>query len=79
VHPVWATGSEGNVTGEINNSTVAEQMAMDYQPGRGYLMDHYTVFPQDGMARSPNSVRSSTRMSSTWRRPTNSPTTTSSR
>jgi phospholipase C len=50
VQPVWATGNEGDVTGEINNSTVAEQMAMDYQPGRGYLMDHYTVFPQDGMA-----------------------------
>jgi phospholipase C len=50
VHPVWATANEGDVTGEINNSTVAEQMAMDYQPGQGYLMDHYTVFPQDGMA-----------------------------
>ena len=23
---------------------------MDYQPGKGYQMDHYTVFPQDGMA-----------------------------
>jgi phospholipase C len=50
VAPVWATGNEGDVNGEINNSTVAEQMAMDYQPGQGYLMDHYTVFPQDGMA-----------------------------
>jgi phospholipase C len=50
VHPVWANANEGDVTGEINNSTVAEQMAMDYQPGRGYLMDHYTVFPQDGIA-----------------------------
>jgi phospholipase C len=50
VPPVWATGNEGDVNGEINNSTVAEQMAMDYQPGQGYLMDHYTVFPQDGMA-----------------------------
>jgi phospholipase C len=50
VHPVWAGGNEGDVTGQINNSTVAEQMAMDYQPGQGYLMDHYTVFPQDGMA-----------------------------
>ena len=50
VRPVWATGNEGDVNGEINNSTVAEQMAMDYQPGRGYLMDHYTVLPQDGMA-----------------------------
>jgi phospholipase C len=50
VHPVWANANEGDVTGQINNSTVAEQMAMDYQPGQGYLMDHYTVFPQDGMA-----------------------------
>src|SRR5580692_8292706 len=50
VTPVWATGNEGDVNGEINNSTVAEQMAMDYQPSQGYLMDHYTVFPQDGMA-----------------------------
>ena len=50
VQPVWATANEGDVNGEINNSTVAEQMAMDYQPGQGYLMDHYTVFPQDGMA-----------------------------
>ena len=50
VQPVWAAGNEGDVNGEINNSTVAEQMAMDYQPGQGYLMDHYTVFPQDGMA-----------------------------
>ncbi len=50
VGPVWAKLNEGDVTGQVNNSTVGEQMAMDYQPGRGYLMDHYTVFPQDGMA-----------------------------
>jgi phospholipase C len=50
VRPVFAAGNEGDVNGEINNSTVAEQMAMDYQPGQGYLMNHYTVFPQDGMA-----------------------------
>ena len=50
VPPAWATDNEGDVDGEINNSTVAEQMAMDYQPGQGYLMDHYTVFPQDGIA-----------------------------
>ena len=50
VRPVWATPNEGDVGGALNNSTVVEQMAMDYQPGRGYLMDHYTVFPQDGMA-----------------------------
>ncbi len=50
VQPVWATPNEGDIDGTINNSTVAEEMAMDYQPGRGYLMDHYTVFPQDGMS-----------------------------
>jgi phospholipase C len=50
VQPVWATPNEGDIDGTINNSTVAEQMAMDYQPGKGYLMDHYTVFPQDGMS-----------------------------
>ena len=50
VEPVWATPNEGDIDGTINNSTVAEQMAMDYQPGKGYLMDHYTVFPQDGMS-----------------------------
>src|SRR5579872_3280642 len=50
VRPVWAKLNEGDVTGQVNNSTVGEQMAMDDQPGRGYLMDHYTVFPQDGMA-----------------------------
>ena len=50
VSPVSATPNEGDVQGSINNSAVAEQMAMDYQPGRGYQMDHYTVFPQDGMS-----------------------------
>ncbi|MGH3256158.1 MAG: alkaline phosphatase family protein [Streptosporangiaceae bacterium] len=50
VQPVWATPNEGDIDGTINNSTVAEEMAMDYQPGKGYLMDHYTVFPQDGMS-----------------------------
>ncbi|HEY2575219.1 MAG TPA: alkaline phosphatase family protein [Streptosporangiaceae bacterium] len=50
VHPVDATPNEGDVYGGINNSAVAEQMAMDYQPGKGYRMDHYTVFPQDGMS-----------------------------
>ena len=33
VRPAWAAGNEGDVDGQINNSTVAEQMAMDYQPG----------------------------------------------
>ncbi|HTX26423.1 MAG TPA: alkaline phosphatase family protein [Streptosporangiaceae bacterium] len=50
VQPVWATPNEGDIDGTINNSTVAEEMAMDYQPGKGYQMDHYTVFPQDGMS-----------------------------
>lgn len=50
VSPVYATPNEGDVQGAINNSAVAEQMAMDYQQGQGYLMDHYTVFPQDGMS-----------------------------
>lgn len=50
VRPVWATPNEGDVQGGINNSRVAEQMAMDYQPGTGYRMDHYTTFPQDGLS-----------------------------
>jgi phospholipase C len=48
VSPVQATPNEGDVQGAINNSRVAEQMAMDYVPGKGYQMDHYTTFPQDG-------------------------------
>ena len=32
VRPVWAKANEGDVTGQVNNSTVAEQMAMDYSP-----------------------------------------------
>jgi phospholipase C len=50
VSPVYATPNEGDVQGAINNSRVAEQMAMDYVPGKGYQMDHYTTFPQDGMS-----------------------------
>ena len=50
VTPVWAAPNEGDVQGAINNSAVAEQMAMDYQPRKGYQMDHYTTFPQDGMS-----------------------------
>jgi phospholipase C len=50
VSPVRATPNEGDVQGAINNSLVAEQMAMDYVPGKGYPMDHYTTFPQDGMS-----------------------------
>ena len=50
VAPVWASPNEGDVQGGINNSRAGEQMAMDYQPHSGYQMDHYTVFPQDGMS-----------------------------
>jgi phospholipase C len=50
VSPVYAKPNEGDVQGAINNSAVGEQMAMDYQPGHGDQMDHYTVFPQDGMS-----------------------------
>lgn len=50
VAPVWASANEGDVQGGINNSRAGEQMAMDYQPHTGYAMDHYTVFPQDGMS-----------------------------
>jgi phospholipase C len=50
VHPVWATPNEGDVLSALNNSTAVEQMTMDYEPGKGYQMDHYTVYPQDGMA-----------------------------
>jgi hypothetical protein len=46
VSPVWAAPNEGDIQGAINNSTVAEDMAMDYKPGQGYQMDHYTVFHQ---------------------------------
>ena len=77
--PRAGTPNEGDVYGGINNSTVAEQMAMDYAPRQGYLMDHYTVFPQDGMSRSPSSARSSIRTSSTWPPTMSWPTTTSSR
>jgi len=50
VKPVHATPNEGDVQGAINNSRVVEQMVMDYVPGKGYLMDHYTSFPQDGLS-----------------------------
>jgi phospholipase C len=51
VSPVWATPNEGDVQGAINNSRVAEQMAMDYAPGRGYQMDHYS-WPTTTSSRS---------------------------
>ncbi|HZR53970.1 MAG TPA: alkaline phosphatase family protein [Streptosporangiaceae bacterium] len=50
VPPVYARPNEGDVMKVLNNSRVGEQMAMDYAPGKSYLMDHYTVFPQDSMA-----------------------------
>lgn len=50
VHPVWATPNEGDVLSALNNSRAVEQMVMDYQPGSGYLMDHYTMYPDDSMA-----------------------------
>jgi phospholipase C len=50
VSPVWAGRNEGDVLSALNNSAAVEQMAMDFSPGQGYRMDHYTVFPQDGMA-----------------------------
>ena len=79
VSPVQATPNEGDVQGAINNSRVAEQMAMDYVPGKGYQMDHYTTFPQDGMSAITEFGPCSTRTSSTSRATSSWPTTTSSR
>jgi phospholipase C len=50
VSPVYATPGEGDAQGSISNSRVAGQMAMDYVPGKGYQMGHYTSFPEDGMS-----------------------------
>jgi phospholipase C len=50
VRPVRASPNEGDVYGGLANGRAAEQMAMDYRPQRGYLMDHYTLYPGDGMA-----------------------------
>lgn len=50
VSPVWATANEGDVQGAIENSRSGLQMAMDYQPRRGYQMDNYTRYPKDGMS-----------------------------
>jgi phospholipase C len=50
VSPVWAGSNEGDVQGAIDNSRPGLQMAMDYQPGRGYQMDNYTRYPFDGMS-----------------------------
>ncbi|MGI5509065.1 alkaline phosphatase family protein [Streptomyces sp. CA-106131] len=50
VSPVWASPNEGDVYSGIANGRAAEQMMMDYEPHKGYLMDHYTMFPGEGMA-----------------------------
>ena len=44
-HPVSAPPNEGDVQGGIVNSRAAELRAMDFRPGRGYLMDRYTDPP----------------------------------
>jgi phospholipase C len=43
--PVPAPPNEGDVQGGIDNSRVAEFGAMDFRPGRGYLMDRFTDPP----------------------------------
>jgi phospholipase C len=50
VHPVFATPNEGDVMNALNNGRGQEQMVMDYQPGKGYQMDHFTLLPADSMA-----------------------------
>lgn len=50
VQPMWAAANEGNVGSVLDNSRPVEQMAMDYEPGAGYTMDHYTMYPSDGLA-----------------------------
>ncbi|HET6504897.1 MAG TPA: alkaline phosphatase family protein [Amycolatopsis sp.] len=50
VHPVFATPNEGDVMNALTNGRNQEQMAMDYQPGKGYQMDHFTLLPQNSFA-----------------------------
>ena len=50
VHPVFATPNEGDVMGALDNGRAQLQMAMDYAPGQGYQMDHFTLLPADLMA-----------------------------
>lgn len=50
VHPVWATPNEGDVMNALVNGRPQEQMAMDYQPGKGYQMDHFAMLPQNSYA-----------------------------
>jgi phospholipase C len=45
VRPVPAPPNEGDVQGGIVNTRAAEFRAMDFRPGRGYLMDRYTDPP----------------------------------
>jgi phospholipase C len=50
VHPVFATPNEGDVMSALNNGRGQMQMEMDYQPSRGYQMDHFTLLPSESMA-----------------------------
>src|SRR6201988_2728813 len=50
VHPVWATPNEGDVMNALVNGRPQEQMAMDYEPGKGYQMDHFAMLPQNSYA-----------------------------
>jgi len=50
VHPVFADPNEGDVLGALKNGRAQLQMAMDYAPGKGYQMDHFTLLPADSMA-----------------------------
>jgi phospholipase C len=49
LNPIVVPQNAG-ATISADNSTFAEKMAMDYTPGAGYLMDHYSVLPQDGLS-----------------------------
>jgi len=49
LNPIVVPPNAG-ATVSANNSTFVEKMAMDYTPGSGYLMDHYSVLPQDGLS-----------------------------
>src|ERR1700742_2745502 len=50
VHPVWATSNEGDVMNALVNGRPQEQMAMDYEPGKGYQMAHFALLPQNSFA-----------------------------
>jgi phospholipase C len=50
VHPVFATPNEGDVMNALDNGRGQSQVAMDYAPGKGYQMDHFTLVPADSMA-----------------------------